>query len=75
MRSQEAVTGWSLPWPLYKCFAVPMIMEATEWNTEGEREVKHNFIGTSAFVQDASDYSATLYVRDDFGCVMWRDGR
>ena len=71
-RDNEPVKGWSLPWILYECCAVPMIMEATEWTEDGERVVTEQFRNCSAFVQDASDYSASLYVRADFGCVMWK---
>ena len=52
------------------CGATPMFWDHTEWNDDGERIIKPDSAHITAFVQDASDYSATLYTRPEHGCTM-----
>lgn len=55
------------------CTAVPMYWEVTDWGDKSndyKRTLKPEYANTKAFVQDGSDYSATLLTLPDFGCVM-----
>jgi hypothetical protein len=61
------------PIKLYRCKAVPMPYDASEWSDEtGERVIISKFEDTLAFVQDASDYAASLLVRPEFYCAMFK---
>jgi hypothetical protein len=53
------------------CSMVVMWWDASEWLDEEPytREISPKYKDQRAFVQDASDYSASLYTRKDFGCV------
>jgi hypothetical protein len=53
------------------CKMVVMWWDASEWIEEPPytREIAPKYKDQKAFVQDASDYSASLYTRKDFGCV------
>jgi hypothetical protein len=53
------------------CNMVMMWWDASEWLEEEPftREINPKFAHKRAFVQDASDYSACLYTREDFGCI------
>jgi len=53
------------------CNMVMMWWDASEWLDEEPftREINPKFAHKRAFVQDASDYSASLYTREDFGCL------
>ncbi|MGH8614213.1 MAG: hypothetical protein ACREYF_19825 [Gammaproteobacteria bacterium] len=56
---------------LGKCNRVPMFWDATQWSKDaGARELKPEFVGTTAFVQDGSDYMAVLIVAPTFGCLL-----
>lgn len=62
-------TGYSQH--LGRCKATPMLWESTEWRDDAdERVFKAKAEQITAFVQDGSDYSATLYTRATHGCVM-----
>jgi hypothetical protein len=52
------------------CDAVRMYWESTKWNAEGNRREYAVPDSVTAFVQDASDYSATLYTKPEHGCTM-----
>lgn len=53
------------------CHMVIMWWDASEWLEEPPftREISAKYANQRAFVQDASDYSASLYTRQDFGCI------
>jgi hypothetical protein len=53
------------------CRMVVMWWDASEWLDEPPftREISPKYTNQRAFVQDASDYSASLYTRQDFGCI------
>lgn len=55
------------------CDAVVMYWDATKWSYGDEitRSLKPEYKGSLAFVQDASDYSASLMTLPAFGCVQW----
>lgn len=55
------------------CENVPMLWEATKWNDDGDRILIDKCKDKKAFAQDASDYSAYLLTRNDFGCVSHED--
>lgn len=62
-------TGRSLG--LGSCNAAPMLWESTEWRKDKDGRVfKPEAEGITAFVQDGSDYIATLYTRAGHGCTM-----
>lgn len=55
---------------LGECVNAKQLWDATEWTGSGEnvkREIRHP--DQKIFVTDASDYSASLITRNDFGCV------
>jgi hypothetical protein len=54
-----------------RCEATPMFWDHTEWNDDCERVIKPAAASITAFVQDGSDYSATLYTRPEHGCTMF----
>lgn len=57
---------------LGRCKKAVMFWDATEWDDNGdERCLSPEHKNTLLFVQDASDYSATLYTRAEFGCVCY----
>ena len=57
---------------LGRCNAAPMLWYATEWSSDEDgRQLKAEFSDVKHFVQDASDYSARLYTKPDFGCVSY----
>lgn len=59
-----------------KCCKAMQVWDATEWvesNDGPERATKKEVEDTSMFVQDASDYMATLYTRPTFSCAHWTE--
>jgi hypothetical protein len=54
-----------------ECNMVVMWWNATEWEfNNGDRVIMSpRYDNQRAFVQDGSDYRASLYTRKDFGCV------
>jgi len=53
------------------CKAVPLFWDSTRWNEKGDsRELVPEALNTTAFAQDASDYSAVLYTMPEHGCTM-----
>lgn len=61
-------TGYTLG--LGRCNKAVMFWDATQWAEDGnERELNEANKGTLAFVQDASDFSADLLTKPEFGCV------
>ena len=55
-----------------ECTKVTMLYDSIEYNKSTDKyQLKERKKDCKAFVQDASDYSATLYTMPDFGCVMW----
>lgn len=57
-----------------ECKMVVMWWNASEWsykNGEVHRTIHAQYKDQKAFVQDGSDYSASLYTRNDFGCVSY----
>lgn len=60
---------------LGRCAATPMFWDMTEWRDDADDRVfKAEAEPITAFVQDGSDYRATLYTRPTHGCVMHSDG-
>lgn len=55
-----------------ECRMVVMFWDASEWEPE-ERVISPEYKDQKAFVQDGSDYSASLYTRKDFGCVEHKE--
>ena len=56
------------------CTKATMLFEASKWTSlDGvvSRTIKPEHKDTKMFVQDASDYSAYLYTRNDFFCAHW----
>jgi hypothetical protein len=54
-----------------ECKAVVLYSDATEWRTSsGTRQLKPEYSSKLAFVQDVSDYTASLYTMPEFGCVQ-----
>ncbi len=66
---------------LKPCTKVRMFYDCTDWNDDVEsenycnRELMDKYKDHKAFVQDGSDYKATLYVMSDFGCVQYEGGK
>lgn len=58
---------------LGRCKATPMFWDATNWDEDCNRVLIEKYADTKAFVQDASDYSAKLLTKPDFGCVMHQE--
>lgn len=65
-------------YPIYigvgRCKRVKMFWDSTEWKEieyQDARVLKAESINDKAFVQDGSDYHATLITRPDFGCVQY----
>jgi hypothetical protein len=56
---------------LRSCHATPQLWDATEWDVDAERVVKTKYKDALAFVQDGSDYHATLYTMPTFFCAMF----
>jgi|GEM_PF-4606909 len=53
------------------CSAALTYWDATDWGADGmARALKPQHKDKKAFVQDGSDYMATLKTLPDFGCVM-----
>lgn len=53
------------------CDAVPQYWDVTDWDEDGTgRVMKPEYTKTTAFCQDGSDYSATLYTKPEHGCTM-----
>lgn len=55
------------------CRKATMFWDSTEWREDEEtfivnRSLKKQFVGNGMFVQDGSDYSATLITEPDFYC-------
>ena len=58
---------------LGRCSQAIQFWNATEWGDEEvgyQRILKPEYIDNLLFVQDASDYSARLITRPNFGCVL-----
>lgn len=56
---------------LGRCSAALMLWDCTEWRDDAdERVLMKEHENTKAFVQDGSDYRATLLTKPDFGCVL-----
>lgn len=54
-----------------KCAALPMFWSATDWTEDGERRIFNGKgKGSTAFLQDSSDYVAYLYTKAEHGCTM-----
>lgn len=53
------------------CSAAPMFWDCTEWDKNGERRFTKEHQNTKAFVQDGSDYRASLLTRPEFSCVSF----
>lgn len=47
-----------------------MYWDVTEWREDGTLRLAGEHANTTAFVQDASDYRATLYTMGEHGCTM-----
>jgi len=57
---------------LGECKAVVMLWDATRWSEDGEsREIVSEHAGKKAFVQDGSDYTASLFTLADFACTQY----
>lgn len=54
---------------LGECRYVKMYWDCTEWNADGDRRLKPECVTQTAFVQDGSDYSASLYTVGGHGCI------
>lgn len=58
-----------------ECKMVVMWWDVSEWDYDAEgvivRSISPQYKDQKAFVQDGSDYSASLYTRNDFGCVSY----
>lgn len=54
-----------------KCNRVKMFWDNTYWDDEFERALKPSAADHKAFVQDGSDYKASLLTKEDFGCVQF----
>jgi hypothetical protein len=55
-----------------QCEAVVEYWDAGEWDNDGEtRKLKPRYKEKLAFVQDGSDYSASLHTFSEFGCVQF----
>jgi len=52
------------------CNAAPMFWESTRWTADGEGREFTTPPTVTAFVQDGSDYSASLYTQAHHGCTM-----
>ena len=60
-----------------ECHMVVMFWDATTWgdaDQDYQRIIEPKFKDQKAFVQDGSDYTASLYTRKDFGCVSHQEG-
>ncbi len=53
-----------------ECQAVPMFWDATEWKPDGEGRRMLPTVAATAFAQDGSDYTASLYTLAQHGCTM-----
>ncbi len=61
---------WTYDPSLGSCKKVVRFWEAYEWLGEGDGEVlNEERYNSKFFVQDGEDYSASLFTRNDFGCV------
>lgn len=53
------------------CEATPMFWDSTEWTDDGGgRRWTAEAKSKTAFVQDGSDYMASLYTKAQHGCTM-----
>jgi len=57
---------------LGECTAAKMLWDVTEWDEDGNRTLTSKGKETNVFLQDGSDYWATMATKLDFGCVSWR---
>ncbi len=64
--------GGAIP-ELGRCMAVVQYWDATEWDDDGIRSLKQEYVGRLAFVSDGSDYYAELNTLPDFGCLQHED--
>ncbi len=63
--------GTGASFGLGRCEAAPMFWESTEWKDDGDgRAWTAEAENKTAFVQDGSDYSASLYTKAEHGCTM-----
>lgn len=56
-----------------KCNRLKMYEEVSEWRDINGVKKDCWKDGEIAFVEDASSYSANLYSKPDFGCVLWEE--
>lgn len=56
-----------------RCRRATMFWDATEWNDDYDRVMKPEHKDDQMFVQDASDYSATLLTRAAFFCASFKE--
>lgn len=54
---------------LRRCTRAKMFWDETEWNDDCDRVLKPEARGSLMFVQDGSDYWATLLTLGDFFCA------
>ena len=79
MKSCKDCKHWRLPVSEYgeipgvgTCQAVVQYWDATEWTEDyDKRQLITKHAGKLAFVQDGSDYYASLKTMPTFGCVQW----
>ena len=61
-----------------ECHMVVLFWDASHWGDVGgeyNRVILPEYKDQKAFVQDGSDYLASLYTRKDFGCVSHEEGK
>ena len=57
---------------LGECTAAKMLWDVAIWDDDGKIGFTKEGENTNVFLQDGSDYKATMATRPDFGCVSWK---
>lgn len=64
--------SWMQERDVRKCKRVPMLWDAFDWTADGDgRVLTPEYAWAKAFVQDGSDYTASLITAADFGCTQF----
>lgn len=56
-----------------ECSMVVMFWDSSTWDSDGNRKMLPEYVNQKAFVQDGSDYSASFFTRNDFGCIEYKE--
>ena len=58
-----------------RCHAAAFLFDSFDWNDEGKLQINPERKNTKVFLQDQSDYWATMHTAHDFWCASYEPPR